>query len=487
LSQKIEININAIDNASSKISSMANNIDRSLDNVNRSSNEVVRNQHDLERAVTSTADNSSREVADASQEIDRNYDGVNRSSDEVVSNQRDLERAVDDVSRNATGDVDSAANEITKDYADVGRAADDVKAKHASMGEGMKGVVTGFSGVATAGYSLYNAYDRVQDMTLQVDKANLAAEKSANALEDVTRRQTEAGTALTTAQDALNVAIEKYGVDSTEATEAQENLKKKTEEYNAVSADASLAQETYNLKVENAKQTQDNFNQAIIQSGIQMGVTTISLVDNIGKVWKNLDSLGGEDGIIKMVSSKLAGLKDIDFTQFLEHLGLVDTSIKGIATTAATAAASFASIAAVMYVGWSTSQQKTYNALIPPGVPQPSLSPGQTSTPFGIPTLGLNPGNFIGIPRQHGGWVGLSGPETVLAGEAGSEYVIPHHELGGLGGVVNHVNVSINVEGSVDERVLRLMKQRLKTVIVEATSSAAPSTQRRIRLGSVFT
>jgi hypothetical protein len=35
---------------------------------------------------------------------------------------------------------------------------------------GMKGVVTGFSGVATSAFALYNAYDRVQDMTVSVDR-----------------------------------------------------------------------------------------------------------------------------------------------------------------------------------------------------------------------------------------------------------------------------------------------------------------------------
>lgn len=38
-----------------------------------------------------------------------------------------------------------------------------------------KGLVVGLSGVATASFSLYNAYDDVADGTVAVSKANLAA------------------------------------------------------------------------------------------------------------------------------------------------------------------------------------------------------------------------------------------------------------------------------------------------------------------------
>ena len=538
MSQKIEINIKAIDDASSKIDSMAKNIDRSLDDVNRSSDEVVRKQKDLERAVTSTADNSSRKVDTASREIDSDFDGINRSSDDVVVNQReleravedtadnssrkvdtasreinrnyddvnrsaddvvskqgDLERAIDDVSRNAAGDVDTAAKEITKDYADVGRAADEVKAKHTSMGEGTKDVAIGFSGIVTAGYSLYDAYDRVSDMTLQVDKANLKVTVSANSLEDAERRQTDAGTALKKAQEELAVAIETYGADSDEAAKATEVVNQKLVDYQAKSDDAKISTERYDMAVQTAKQTQDNFNEAIVKSALQVVPTLVTAIDSGSKLWKSLDNLGGEAGILKAISTKL---------------GDVNTGFSNLKGVGALAIPVTVVIAAV----WAIQQAFNWlkESVIYPNAP--GLKEFEQLQP---PVLG-----GVRLPgKQGGGWVGLGGPEIIRVGEAGSEYIVPHHKLGGIvpwkqhGGIfdkptiigvgeagpeavvpldrmamgssiVNYYDIRIFVDAENSRIVEAKIANALKSVIIKTTSVAAPTEQKSIAVGNTF-
>jgi hypothetical protein len=94
---------------------------------------------------------------------------------------------------------------------------------------------------------------------------------------------------------------------------------------------------------------------------------------------------------------------------------------------------------------------------------------------------------------QYGGTMGSSG--LAIVGEEGPELlslpggasVIPLSRGEGYGAVTydfSGFSVTINVEGSVDQRTLAVIKEELKNAVVEATSSGAPATQKRIRLGS---
>jgi DNA repair ATPase RecN len=99
-------------------------------------------------------------------------------------------------------------------------------------------VITGLSGVATASFSLYNAFDRVRDMQVSVDRANLQVKQSLNSLEDAQRR--------------YNAAVAKYGAFSEQAQ--------------AALSDLQVAQERYNVAVERAEMMQKNLNKAMAQS-----------------------------------------------------------------------------------------------------------------------------------------------------------------------------------------------------------------------------
>jgi hypothetical protein len=127
------------------------------------------------------------------------------------------------------------------------------------------GAVTAFSGVATSAFALYNAYDRVADMTVAVDRANLQVKTTLNSVEDAQRR--------------YNTVLEKYPPDSKEAI--------------AAAADLKIAQERYGVAVERAEMMQGNLNEAIVQSVLSVIPIAITMVTNLHKIYDMLkDSLG---------------------------------------------------------------------------------------------------------------------------------------------------------------------------------------------------
>jgi hypothetical protein len=104
-------------------------------------------------------------------------------------------------------------------------------------------------------------------------------------------------------------------------------------------------------------------------------------------------------------------------------------------------------------------------------------------TEYPTPPAGVTPPTHIpGVHvMQHGGVV--TEPTFALLGEAGPEAIVPLGRGRDVGSVTN-VAITINVEGSVDERVMQQIEQRLRNVTIEPTSSNAPATRKRIRLGS---
>jgi len=90
---------------------------------------------------------------------------------------------------------------------------------------------------------------------------------------------------------------------------------------------------------------------------------------------------------------------------------------------------------------------------------------------------------FDNIPRMAEGGL-VSKPTLALVGEAGPEVVLPANRFNNRAGDVYNISVPIHVQGSVDERVLRLMRKELESVLVEATSSGGKT--KRIRRGGIF-
>ncbi len=93
---------------------------------------------------------------------------------------------------------------------------------------------------------------------------------------------------------------------------------------------------------------------------------------------------------------------------------------------------------------------------------------------------------------QHGGEGIVRRPTLFLAGETGPEY-FSFKPISGGGGTGNNITVQgplVVIEGSADrataELAARLVEEKLRSVLLEVTSSSAPAASRRIRFGSVF-
>lgn len=158
-------------------------------------------------------------------------------------------KAVDEASA-VFDKVQAAAEESMGQVEEAGKK---VELTHRKMTDGLKGVVTGFSGVATSAMALYGAYDRVQDMQVSVSRANLQVKTSLNSVEDAQRR--------------LNAAIEKHGADSEQAVAAAKDLQ--------------LAQERYQVAVERSQMLQGNLNEAMVQSAISVIPTAITMINSL--------------------------------------------------------------------------------------------------------------------------------------------------------------------------------------------------------------
>jgi hypothetical protein len=194
-------------------------------------------------------------------------------------------KATDEASKT----VAEAGKQITESMRQVEEANKAVTAEQEKTNASVRSLVTGFSGLATGAFALYNAYDRVADMQVSVDRANLQVKTSLNALEDAQRR--------------YNAAVEKYGVDSEQAR--------------AAAADLTVAQERYQVAVERANMIQGNLNEAMVQSALTVIPTVITMVDSGVKVFQNFH------GAVNLVNSATAFLAANPLMAVVMAIGLV--------------------------------------------------------------------------------------------------------------------------------------------------------------------
>jgi hypothetical protein len=181
-------------------------------------------------------DNASSQLAEASSSMSSSLDQVSEASDRFAASQENLEveqEKVASVSKKSAGSL--------KDFA------------------------LGASGAATAGFSLYSSFDRIEKAEVAVDRANLQVRTSTKGVED--------------AQRNLNQAVVEHGANSAEAKAASEQL--------------SIAQDRLEVANERAKQSQDNVNQAMMASAIQIIPSTITMVDSLSRAWKNFPDMTG--------------------------------------------------------------------------------------------------------------------------------------------------------------------------------------------------
>ena len=172
--------------------------------------------------------------------------------------QKNLNGAITEYGTNSTQaaaalrDLNAAQANVTTLQAQVGQTT---KQNEASM----RSFTTGISGVATAAFSLYGAYDRVNESEISLDRSNLMVKSSTKAVEDAHR--------------AVSDAIAKHGVNSQEAKSAEDAL--------------SIAEDRLTLANERSQQAQENVNKSIMSAALQIIPTSITMVDSLSKAWKN--------------------------------------------------------------------------------------------------------------------------------------------------------------------------------------------------------
>ena len=133
------------------------------------------------------------------------------------------------------------------------------------VGASTRDLITGFSGLAVSAFSVYQSFDRYQDMAVSVSRANLAVKTSQNSLEDATRRY---NTVLT-------------------------NSKSTTDQIKAAQDDVALAQERVTVAVDRATMVQENQNEALASMAVMIVPTAITAVDSLSKIWKNFPDMTG--------------------------------------------------------------------------------------------------------------------------------------------------------------------------------------------------
>ena len=320
-------------------------------------------------------------------------------------------KAYDEASRT----VAEASNNIKNEMAKVEEANKRVIASQKETATSTRDLITGFSGAATAGFSLYNAYDRVADMQINVDRANLQVKTSTNSVEDAQRRVSSTSETLTKAQKATYEATVTFGSGSRQATEALQREEAATVNNEAAKADLELAQERLTVAQDRAQQVQDNMNEAMVQSALQVIPTTITMVDSLSKAWKNFPDMSktlsgvaakvGEVGI----SAKTAA---IGVAAFMGGFLIADTVLNAIPEDMrAIAGALTATIAAIVAatVAWMA-----FHGTMTVGVAVPIILAA-----VGVGIAGIK----AAVGMAEGGIVRK--PTFALLGETGPEAVIP--------------------------------------------------------------
>ena len=322
-----------------------------------------------------------------------------------------LLRATDE----ASSVIAKAGSNISSSMRGVEDSTKQVSRAQQSSEVNARQLALGMNSLATSAFSLYDAVDRVQDMQVSVDRANLQVKSSLNSVEDAQRR--------------YNTTVEKYGAGSEQAKAAAEDLK--------------IAQERYNVAVERADMLQGNFNETIVRSALQIMPTAVTMVDSFGKVWKNIPDMSGalaklSGGIGDVgISAKTAAIGVAGFVGgFLAGdaiLKAVPENMRGIAS------ALMAGIAAIVAatVAWMA-----FQGTMTVGVAVPIILAAVGAGIAGVKGLmGLAAG---GIVTQ---------PTIALIGEAGPEAVVPlNRAMVGAGTQYITVNPTINI-GNVSSEV----------------------------------
>ena len=382
--QDIEIGLTAVDEASDVVAAASKRISDSMQQVS-----------DSQRDLSNVVEGSLPPLTESEQAQ------MNNASAAVQLNSAQV--SLRDAQKNLNGAITEYGADSTQAAAalrDLNAAQGNVAALQAQVGEttkqsevSMRSFTTGISGVATASFSLYGAYDRVNESEISLDRSNLMVKSSTKSLED--------------AQQAVSDAIATHGANSQEAKSAEDAL--------------SIAEDRLTLANERSQQAQENVNKSIMSAALQIIPTSITMVDSLSRAWKNFP----------------------DMTGVLTTLG---TNVSMVGNKALVASVSVAAFVGGFVVGYEAITQFG-DALGPAGCALMVIVPGiiaaaaavwalQEGLTLGVATValvasGVAIGAMVANLQSYGNAIGMatggvvSKPTFAVVGEAGPEIVMP--------------------------------------------------------------
>ena len=395
-------------------------------------------------------------------------------------------RAVDEFS----GTLKQIESNTQASMGQVQSSMQSVEDSQTSLTDSTKGLVVGFSGVATSAFALYSSYDHLHYGQIMVDRANVMVKASAMAVDH--------------AQDKYNATVKKFGVDSEQAIEAQKELSVAVERYGVVNERADWAQ--HNLQMSTM-----SFAMTVIPSAITM----IDSVCRVSQSWEAIQTaldVVMDANPVMLVVIAITALVGIliyaygasePFRNAVNGIGAAFTNVLKPAIDTVTGALQWL---------WKNVVEPFTSALKP-------LTDGLGAIAGWFNNLGRGAseasGSVQGMSKDFKELYGIVGspPSTGLIEsfealdvsmknikppDLGMKAGIP--SLGpniSLGGGSPSASVSlflngplVNVEGSADkatvERAAAAALDKLKNVLVEASSAQAPGTHKRIRSGGTL-
>jgi hypothetical protein len=374
----LEIRLTAVDEASATVAQASKRITDSLREVSDSQNGLAAA---TQQAVAPLTQEEQVQLETAGSALQ-----LKAAQLDLSSAQNNLNSAIRGYGTNSV-EAASALRDLNAAQANVSTLQGQVGATTKQNTASMRDFTTGISGVATASFSLYGAYDRINESEISLDRSNLMVKSSTKSVED--------------AQRTLSTAIADHGVNSQEAKSASDAL--------------SIAQDRLALADERAQQAQENVNKSIMSAALQIIPTSITMVDSLSKAWKNFPDVSAlltkiSSGVANVgISAKTAA---IGVAAFMAGFLIADTLLSAIPEDmrqiAGVLTASIAAIVAAT-IAWMA-----FQGTMTMGVAVPIILAA-----VGIGIAGVK----AAVAMADGGVVDR--PTYALIGEAGPEIVMP--------------------------------------------------------------
>lgn len=384
---------------------------------------AIENFGNSARSTAGTVQDAGGRMRESLAEPAAGLDQAERSVEDFGSTTADTASKVatsgDSMTQTYKETADAVANASSRTSEMASRAEDAsgrIVTANDRMGGSYKNVALGMSQTMTSAFSLYQSIDNIEKKQYALEKANLAAQRSTEAVDQ--------------AQKDYNEAVEKFGTDSVEAKDALDKL--------------NLSKDAAELADERVKISQNNVNDSMTMAALTVIPAVISGFDGLTRTWKSFSGLdpGGLIGKIKdafsaLGSDKIGILAGVGF-----GIGSLYTTFKMLNATTKEEKELYTGLAMVMNAAtvamWALNAAKAFGVALTPVVglaivaaagvaaattyALSSMYGAKTEAPSGVPTAPGAGGTVGGVGGGGAGWTATPGraitqAESLKAGE----------------------------------------------------------------------